>query len=422
MRKKLILNKGKFYSGIVLLLALFSGQSYKLFSIIDGNNILYKILFFSKYISTLGLTLYVLMKQKKNLNFEIKRVIKIFYPLIFLMLIIEIIAIFKSEVPNVFGIKYFTRSIFIFLDRIFIYILVIDLWILVGKKAIDYLSNIFFIDEILILIRAFFQVGFKGIINSFFGAFAFSEGSSNFFEVHELTFSMGLLIIYYLFFEREKRKKFFRIILLIFCFILGAKRIGICGLIVASLFSLFIYKKGLTRFKLILLGIIGILICYGYLFILYNEKFFLLLNHYGINNMGRDLIYTYFIKRSKFSLFQIGWGIAGVSKVIENMNRAEVLYMVTVRGLHNDILKIYINFGFCGSLIWYIFNFIYIPLKFFRNYGKRISTLYLSLIIYMFVTYLTDNTEAYFICQVTLLIIPLAKYSYNKEINYEKSR
>ena len=87
--------------------------------------------------------------------------------------------------------------------------------------------------------------------------------------------------------------------------------------------------------------------------------------------MGRDLIYAYFVRRTKLSPTQMGWGMAGVAKVVENMDRSEVMYMAAVRGVHNDILKIYINFGFVGSLIWYALNLIYFPVKFMNEYGKK---------------------------------------------------
>ena len=111
----------------------------------------------------------------------------------------------------------------------------------------------------------------------------------------------------------------------------------------------------------------------------------------------------------------MGWGMAGVAKVVENMDRSEVLYMASVRGLHNDIMKIYINFGFLGSLIWYAINLIYIPVRFLKEYGKRTATIYMSLILYMFITYLTDNTEGYFVCQITLFLIPIATYWIEKK-------
>jgi O-antigen ligase len=161
---------------------------------------------------------------------------------------------------------------------------------------------------------------------------------------------------------------------------------------------------------LITIGIVGVLVCYGYLFIVYNNEFFAILNEHGINNMGRDLIYAYFVRRTKLSPTQMGWGMAGVAKVVENMDRSEVMYMAAVRGVHNDILKIYINFGFVGSLIWYALNLIYFPVKFMNEYGKKAATIYMALILYLFITYLTDNTESYFVCQVALLLIPITEY------------
>ena len=109
--------------------------------------------------------------------------------------------------------------------------------------------------------------------------------------------------------------------------------------------------------------------------------------------------------------------MAGVAKVVENLDRSEVMYMAAVRGVHNDILKIYINFGFFGSLIWYVLNLVYFPVKFMEKYGKKVATIYMALILYLFVTYLTDNTESYFVCQVALLLIPITEYLKEKEKN-----
>lgn len=265
-------------------------------------------------------------------------------------------------------------------------------------------------DEILIFISAIFHVGVAGIVESFLGAFAFSEGASNYFEVHELTFAIGLCIIYYLFFAERKKHNTGKLVFLVISFILGSKRIGMAGIAAAGLFSLFVHKKGLSRRKLLTIGIVGVLVCYGYLFIVYNNEFFAILNEHGINNMGRDLIYAYFVRRTKLSPTQMGWGMAGVAKVVENMDRSEVMYMAAVRGVHNDILKIYINFGFVGSLIWYALNLIYFPVEFMNEYGKKAATIYMALILYLFITYLTDNTESYFVCQVALLLIPITEY------------
>lgn len=118
-------------------------------------------------------------------------------------------------------------------------------------------------------------------------------------------------------------------------------------------------------------GVCGTCICFIYLALVYNDGLFIFLEDHSVNNMGRDLIYSYFTRRTTLEPSQLGWGMAGVAKVVENMDRSEVYYMAAVRGLHNDIMKIYINFGFIGSLLWYAFNLIYIPREYFKKYGKK---------------------------------------------------
>lgn len=408
MKSRLTVKKTHLLCAITLLLTLFSGQSSKLFGISGGAA--YQLLYYSKYISALFLVAYALSRPRKVSDYEVKRLLTILLPLVVLMIVVECFAVFTSPVPAMYGIRYWTRSLAVFLDRFCIYAVVIGIWELCGDEAIECITNTFIVDEILIFISAIFHVGVAGIVESFLGAFAFSEGASNYFEVHELTFAIGLCIIYYLFFAERKKHNTGKLVFLVISFILGSKRIGMAGIAAAGLFSLFVHKKGLSRRKLITIGIVGVLVCYGYLFIVYNNEFFAILNEHGINNMGRDLIYAYFVRRTKLSPTQMGWGMAGVAKVVENMDRSEVMYMAAVRGVHNDILKIYINFGFVGSLIWYAFNLIYFPVKFMNEYGKKAATIYMALILYLFITYLTDNTESYFVCQVALLLIPITEY------------
>lgn len=406
--------------GTVLFLCLLPGQTWRLFGISGG--IIYQIVYYFHYFASAFLFMYALSKKRKIPNSEIYRFFYIFIPLIVLMLIVEFFAVFTSPVPEMYGIRYWTRSLSVFLDRLSIYVTVVSVWLLCADKAIDCLANTLLIDELLVLISALIQEGIINVGQNIVSAFSFKGFTDNFFEVHELTFAIGLCIIYYLFFQKFEKKSIARIVLLIISFILGAKRIGLFGIVVAGLFALFIHKKGLTRRKLILTGFAGVIICFFYLFIIYNNEFFAILNERNINNMGRDLVYGYFVNRTTFSPAQTGWGMAGVAKVVENMDRSEVLYMTAVRGLHNDILKIYIDFGFFGSLIWYIINLVYIPVKILKQYGKRPATIYMALAIYMFITYLTDNTEGYNVCQMAFLLIPLAEYWIEKIRNEKVSK
>ena len=397
--------------GIVIFLYLLPGQASRLFGI--SSSIALQFFYYFRYFASAFLFSYTLSKKRKVSSSELYRFIYIFIPLIVLMFVVEIIAAFVSPIPEIYGIRYWTRSLSVFLDQFSIYVTVVCIWFLCADKTVDCLTITFLIDEFLVLISALIHEGFSNVWQNIISAFTFNGFTHNFFEVHELTFAIGLCIIYYIFFQKFKNN-ITKIALLIISFILGAKRIGLFGIVVAGLFALFTHRKGLTHRKLVITGLVGVFICFFYLFIIYNNNFFAILNERNINNMGRDLIYRYFVKRTQFSPAQTGWGIAGVSKAVENMARSEVLYMTASRGLHNDILEVYINFGFLGSLIWHIINLVYIPVKILKQYGKRPATIYMTLAIYMFITYLTDNTEGYNVCQMVFLLIPLAEYKMEK--------
>lgn len=406
-RKKWRVSKKGIACGTVILMAIMSDYLVNVFGITGG--FLYQLLFSGRYIGTLFLIV-LSLKGSKIPKFEIKRFVKIFLPFLWLLFVVEVIAFFTSEVPRIYGFRYWTRALSNLLGILFMYALVLSVWKLRGKQTINTFLSALLLGQLIVFVSVLLCHGLTGIVGSVKSIIFFRAESTNYFEVHELTFCLGLFIIYFLFFSENKNKHWKKILLLIFLFVLGGKRIGFAGIIVAALFAFLVHRKGLSKRMITIVGSVGIIICFAFLAIVYSESFITLLNDRGINDMGRGLIYRYFTTRSHFDPSYLGWGVAGTSKVIENLDRAEVLYMQGVRGVHSSILDLYINYGFCGYLIWSIINLIYIPRKFFSFYGKRTATLYISLLIYAFITYLTDNTAGYFVFQVTLLLIPISEY------------
>lgn len=202
------INLNHILCGAVILLALFSGQSSKLFNLSGG--MLFQLIYYSKYIATAGLVLFALSQRNRKVpDKEIKNFLKTYYPLFILILVVEVIAAFTSPVPKMFGIRYWTRSLSTFLDKICIFLAVAATWVLCGKSAIQCMVSTFLFDEFLIFLSAIPKVGLQGVINSFIGVFSFAEGSSNYFEVHELTFCIGACLVYYLFFKKEKTKRYY---------------------------------------------------------------------------------------------------------------------------------------------------------------------------------------------------------------------
>lgn len=393
---------------LVILFALIGNQSTRLFGISYG--FLFKVLYFSKYILCFLFIAYYLTHRRsfavtKNVS---NRFLKLSIPLFALMILTECLALGFSEVPQIYGVHYWSRSLFVFIDRFCIWTTCFLMWKYIGKKSLDCITRAVVADAIIILVCALIRVGISGIANSFLSILA--DTQENFFEVHELTFAIGMLIIYYLFFDAERRSnKKLLVFFLTISFLLGDKRIGIFAIVVAGIFALFVRKRGLSKKSLATLGSCGILICMLYIALIYNSVFFAMLLKYNISSSGRDIIFGYFTRRTTFGISQMGWGIAGISKVIENWDASEVMYMQSISGLHNDILATYISYGIIGSILWFAYYLLYLPNRFFSKFSKRTATIYMAMVLYLFVTYLTDNTADYFVCQVLLLLIPLSQ-------------
>ena len=79
--------------------------------------------------------------------------------------------------------------------------------------------------------------------------------------------------------------------------------------------------------------------------------------------------------------------------------------------LHNDILKIFIELGALGFTLWAGINYILYPAYWMTRHDTDTGMLYMAILCYMTVTYLTDNTAFYFWSCIGLRLIPMS-YSY----------
>ncbi len=410
------INKARLLCGIVIILQLLWLQKKIIWPSLSGT--LYQIIYYMKYFGSAVLLVYTLSKHRDSaISKRQKNYIRIFLPLFLIYALVEIVALFSSPIVSDFAASYWTRFLAYVLDKVCILIMISCIWLLLKEKAVDCITSAFLADGILIFLLTMYRTGIGDTLRSFLVVFRLAEGNtaSSFFEVHELTFCLGLCIIYYLFFKKKKESRdWIRIILLMVLFVLGGKRIGFAGIAVAMAFALFIHRKGLRRHTLVNIGIAGTVICIVYVALLYSGDLLSYLAKKEVNVMGRDIIFSYFLQRTKFSYDSLGWGLYSTSKAVSSMSRFEMGNLAGV-AIHNDILKIYIECGFLGSMLWYLFNLVYVPVKIFHKLGKYEAALYMSLIIFAFITYLTDNTENYFVFQVTLLLIPLVAVR-NKEV------
>lgn len=384
----------------------------------NAGNTLTQIIYYFKYLVSAGILILCLSKRldrkiRKERGTICYKYCKVLIILVFALIVTAPIYIW---ITNTSDIRYYTRLIAYILDRICIIIMVISGYYMFGKKAIDYVAKALIINYTGVILVTILKCGFFDFISSFFVILGIQETcmSIKYLEVHEVTYCIGMYILYYLFFENEEINRN-RIITLIIYFYLGGKRIGFAAILIAIVCGIFIRKKSNSRKKLLFIGLLGIILSMVYLYTLYSSYLFELFAKYNINPMGRVEIFKYFINRTELGFNYLGWGFASVSKAMETMSRNEVGNMIDARGLHNDIFKIYIELGFYGFIAWLYYNLIYIPKKVVSKFNIDMSKCYIVLITYSFITYLTDNTEGYFLFQVVLFLIPLA----NAKMEYD---
>ncbi len=226
-------------------------------------------------------------------------------------------------------------------------------------------------------------------------------------ELHEIAYIAGLLLLYY-FHKKDYRLNKGWLISVFIVFFFAWKRIGILALAIAFLFYILLrhINKSGKKFNIVACGVIAVLLSILYVWMSVSDELSTLLHEYGINMLGRDVIYSYFRKFCDFSITYLGHGIGFVSRQFNYLTWADVGAMVALKqGLHNDLFSLYLEIGMIGFLVWIIYQLIYVPRKIREWSGIDCAVHCFTYIIFTFVTYTTDNTLRYFVYQMTLVIL-----------------
>jgi hypothetical protein len=100
-----------------------------------------------------------------------------------------------------------------------------------------------------------------------------------------------------------------------------------------------------------------------------------------------------------------GWDF--VSKFLHENNVK--LVGVEIGGLHNDILRLYIDLGFIGSFIYFATMLIFIPIKLLKKGEAESSFCWWISQNYLLFIYLTDNALIYMPCQFIVYTYTVCK-------------
>lgn len=246
-------------------------------------------------------------------------------------------------------------------------------------------------------------------------------------ELHEVAFVIGLYLIFLLFINKDR---FIAIpnIMVILCgiyFVIAWKRIGIAAFLVIAIYLCLIrYKnKIITSHMMRVIGMVAIGVCILYVALIASSNGLVsLMESYGINLMGRNIIYNYFRGFCEFHVNFMGHGIGFVSRQFDYTTAADLYNMISIKALHNDLMKMFIEIGFIGFIIWCWYWLIKIPNRIEKIAGTESAFYCLSLILFAFMTYTTDNTEGYFNFQLHLIMLITIISSYYQSTEIKERR
>ena len=230
-------------------------------------------------------------------------------------------------------------------------------------------------------------------------------------EIHDLTFVFGQMILYYAVFaprttRQEKRKRWLYLLLCGWFFLVGMKRSAIPAVLLFILIGLLLRKRKVPSWFYPTVGVGFILFFLAFLYCVRNGIISRLLNSVGVDMMGRDYLWSMANPYYEFSITYLGHGFEYVDTIIGQWYDAGLINQPYP--FHNDILKVFVEMGFPGFLLWSGIQYVLTPLFWQRYADQQTTLLYLCELGYMTVTYLTDNTAFYFWSTMALRLVTLA--------------
>ena len=273
---------------------------------------------------------------------------------------------------------------------------------LFGSKTIDYYFIGLCIGNGLILILEFLNFGPINVLLNM-GLYLYR------IEIHDITFCMGLFMLYYIFVKPRFGNRWLYIALACFFFFVGLKRISLLslGASIGLGFILYAINKKAQKWLIILLSILLIILGYLFIVIVTNGTFTQFMLENNIDMAGRDKIYRYMSQYYNLTPSYLGYGFEYTVALLRGM-RDSGAQIIHVTGIHNDILKQYIELGFWGYFIWMTFTFLLQPLFYNKNFNSQAMVMCMITNLYAWCTYMTDNTIYYYFMSMTLRMILIA--------------
>lgn len=228
-------------------------------------------------------------------------------------------------------------------------------------------------------------------------------------EIHDITFVMGVYFIYFLFFAPHEKYRYLYAALSLFLFFAGLKRIAFLSLILAVAFALLcrlLGPKGKVR-TLMFTSFAIVAFCYFYITIIQNGTFSRFCIEHDIELNGREKIYDYISNFYEVSPSYGGKGYEFCVQLLKSMHGTKD-QVVDITAVHNDILKMYVEMGFWGFFLWIMGYYVFQTYWYISRCGEKVAVCFMSINIYMLITYLTDNTMFYYWSSMVIRMLPMS--------------
>lgn len=230
-------------------------------------------------------------------------------------------------------------------------------------------------------------------------------------EIHDITFVMGTYVIYFLFFCPHEKHRYIYAGIALFLFFAGLKRIAFLSLMLGVAFAMFcllLGYKGKIR-VLYITAFFIVVFCYLYIIVIQNGSFTQFLLDHDIELNGRERIYDYIANFYEVSPSYPGKGYEFCVQLLKSM-RGTKDQVVNINAVHNDILKMYVEMGFWGFFFWIMTYYVYQTHWYITRCGEMVAVCFMSINVYMLITYLTDNTMFYYWSSMAVRLVPMTYF------------
>ena len=209
--------------------------------------------------------------------------------------------------------------------------------------------------------------------------------------------------------KNKKSKK--DVILLCICslfIVLGYKRITIGALLFISLFYIIVkikFANSTKMYNYVNMMLIGATTFYAFISAFGVSVFKSISDIFGIDFMGRIQIMEYFQNSFNWRDILVGRGFMFSDNFL-NLS-SEVNHYAAI---HNDILRVFIDVGFVGFVIFFVYTTIYLHRK--LSMGNKDVMLFNEMILmYLLMHYTTDNLMIYprFFAMLCLIMVYYAQ-------------